>query len=85
MVRLKSCAEHTCREVFWDGSKNRSRRGRGSVVRGFAAGAATEFDGGPRRDQPEKWNARNGTRRCGCLSLCLGCHDMTGYFPFLSC
>jgi len=26
VVRLKSCAEHTCRWVFWDGSKNQSRR-----------------------------------------------------------
>lgn len=24
--RLRRCAEHTCGEVFWDGSKNRSRR-----------------------------------------------------------
>ncbi|GHC81556.1 hypothetical protein GCM10007079_21650 [Nocardiopsis terrae] len=25
-ARLKRCAEHTCRWVFWDGSKNQSRR-----------------------------------------------------------
>jgi predicted RNA-binding Zn ribbon-like protein len=25
-VRLKRCAEHTCELVFWDESKNRSRR-----------------------------------------------------------
>jgi predicted RNA-binding Zn ribbon-like protein len=25
-ARLKSCAEHTCRETFWDATKNRSRR-----------------------------------------------------------
>lgn len=24
--RLRRCAEHTCGEVFWDGSRNRSRR-----------------------------------------------------------
>ncbi|QVJ02928.1 CGNR zinc finger domain-containing protein [Nocardiopsis eucommiae] len=26
VVRLKRCAEHTCLWVFWDGSKNQSRR-----------------------------------------------------------
>ncbi|QVQ53475.1 CGNR zinc finger domain-containing protein [Spiractinospora alimapuensis] len=26
VTRLKLCAEHTCRWVFWDGSKNQSRR-----------------------------------------------------------
>lgn len=25
-ARMKSCAEHTCRWIFWDGSKNQSRR-----------------------------------------------------------
>lgn len=47
-ARLKRCAEHTCHEVFWDTSKNRSKRwcsmqgcGNRAKARTYAARRAT--------------------------------------------
>ncbi|WKX72130.1 CGNR zinc finger domain-containing protein [Streptomyces sp. XD-27] len=40
-ARLKRCAEHTCAEVFWDVSKNRSRRWCSMSVCGNRAKART--------------------------------------------
>ena len=52
-ARLKRCAEHTCELVFWDVSKNRSRRwcsmracGNRSKSRRYAARAAARDDTG---------------------------------------
>ncbi|WP_181789958.1 CGNR zinc finger domain-containing protein [Streptomyces phytophilus] len=48
-ARLKRCAEHTCHEVFWDTSKNRSKRwcsmqgcGNRAKARTYAARRAAE-------------------------------------------
>jgi predicted RNA-binding Zn ribbon-like protein len=54
-LRLKRCAEHTCKLVFWDLSKNHSRRwcsmrvcGNRVKSRAYAARRATDAEAAPR-------------------------------------
>jgi predicted RNA-binding Zn ribbon-like protein len=56
-VRLKRCAEHTCELVFWDLSKNHSRRWRsmrvcGNRVKSRAYAARKATDAEPHREAP---------------------------------